>query len=76
MIVWLQPFAVALIPAWTAPAAAESREDLYRKCRHAIFRKYGQAGAQHSRRLGSLVLPNQFVIAAIHQCVANGGREG
>ena len=76
MIVWLQSFAVVVIPDWTGPAAAESREDLYRKCRQAIFGKYGQPGAQYNRRPGSLVLPSQFVIAAIDQCVANGGREG
>ena len=76
LIFLLQPFAVILIPGWTAQAAAESREDLYRKCRQAIFRKYGQPGAQYNRRPGSLVLPSQFVIAAIDQCVANGGREG
>jgi hypothetical protein len=76
LIFFLQSFAVILIPTWAAPAAAESREDLYRKCRQAIFRKYGQPGAQYNRRPGSLVLPSQFVIAAIDQCVANGGREG
>ena len=67
IIVWLQSFAVVVIPPWTVSAAAESREDL---------RKYGQPGAQYNRRPGSLVLPSQFVIAAIDQCVANGGREG
>jgi hypothetical protein len=55
-------------------SAAESREDLYRKCRREAFRRYGQPGVQYNRRPNQKVLPSQFVIATTDQCVANGGR--
>jgi hypothetical protein len=54
-------------------AAAQARDELYVKCRRAIFRKYGQPGVQYNRP-GRRVLPRQFAIGAIDQCVASGGR--
>src|SRR5262245_30175416 len=70
----LQPWVAVPNFGLTAQAAAESREDLYRKCRQEAFRRYGQPGAQYNRRPNQKVLPSQFVIATTDQCVANGGR--
>jgi hypothetical protein len=55
-------------------AMAQSRDELYAKCRRAIFRKYGQPGVQYNRAPGRRVLPSKFVIGAIDRCVASGGR--
>jgi hypothetical protein len=55
-------------------AAAQSRDELYTKCRRAIFRRYGQPGVQYNRAPGRRVLPSKFVVGAIDQCVASGGR--
>ena len=68
-----QPLPAPLNLSFLGRAAAESRDDLYKKCRHAIFRQHGQPGIQYNRRPGSRVLPAKFVIGAIDQCVANGG---
>ena len=54
-------------------AAAQSRDELYAKCRRAVFRRYGQPGLQYNRP-GRRVLPNKFAVGAIDQCVASGGR--
>jgi hypothetical protein len=53
--------------------AAQSRDELYAKCRRAVFRRYGQPGLQYNRP-GRRVLPNKFAVGAIDQCVASGGR--
>lgn len=66
---------------FVAPAAAQtqtkaqpqSKEALYVKCRNAIFRKYGQSGAQFGVGPRYLVLPYTSG-SRIDQCVANGGR--
>jgi hypothetical protein len=55
-------------------AAAQARDELYAKCRRAIFRKYGQPGVQYNRAPGRRVLPTKFAIGAIDQCVTSGGR--
>jgi hypothetical protein len=54
-------------------AAAQSRDELYAKCRRAVFRRYGQPGLQYNRP-GRRVLARKFAIGAIDQCVASGGR--
>jgi hypothetical protein len=54
-------------------APPQSREALYLKCRNAIFRKYGQSGAQFGVGSRYLVLPYTSG-SRIDQCVANGGR--
>jgi hypothetical protein len=54
-------------------AAAQSRDELYAKCRRAVFRAYGRPGLQYNRP-GRRVLPNKFAVGAIDQCVASGGR--
>ena len=64
------PLGVSLI----GNAAAQSHDQLYAKCRRAIFRRYGQPGMQYNRAAGHRVLPSKFVIGAIDQCVASGGR--
>jgi hypothetical protein len=69
-----QPWPAVPIADSAARAAAESREELYKKCRREAFRRYGQPGVQYNRRPGQKVLPSQFVIATTDQCVANGGR--
>ncbi len=67
------PLPAPLNVSFIGRAAAESRDDLYKKCRAAVFRQYGQPGIQYNRRPGSRVLPNKFLIGAVDQCVANGG---
>jgi len=58
-----------------AQAQEKSREALYLKCRHAVFKKYGHTAIAHSGGLpGYLTLTNQFAISATDRCVANGGR--
>jgi hypothetical protein len=54
-------------------AAAQSRDELYAKCRRAVFRAYGRPGLQYNRP-GRRVLPNKFAMGAIDRCVASGGR--
>jgi hypothetical protein len=68
-----QPLPVPVDVSFIGQAAAESRDDLYKKCRQALFRQYGQPGVQYNRRPGSKVLRTQFVLSATDQCVANGG---
>jgi hypothetical protein len=56
------------------PIKARSKDDLYVKCRHAIFRRYGSPAISYSTgRPGYRALPHQFVIGAIDRCVASGG---
>jgi hypothetical protein len=55
-------------------AAAQSHDELYKKCRRAVFRRYGQPGVQYNRAPGRRVLPSKFAIGAIDHCVASGGR--
>ena len=52
---------------------SQSREELYSKCLHEVFRKYGQPGVQYSYGARYRVLPITS-IAQVDQCVANGGR--
>jgi hypothetical protein len=66
----IHPLPASLNAAFIRQAAAESRDDLYKKCRQAIFRKYGQPGVP-----GSRVLPTNFITSATDRCVANAGRE-
>jgi hypothetical protein len=54
-------------------AAAQSRDELYKKCRREVFRRYGQPSVRYNRP-GRRVLPSRFAIGAIDQCVASGGR--
>jgi hypothetical protein len=68
----IHPLPAPLNAAFIRQASAESRDDLYKKCRQAIFRRYG---VQYNRRPGSRVLPTHFITSATDQCVANGGRE-
>jgi hypothetical protein len=66
---------VSLEVSFIGHAAAQSRDELFAKCRRAIFRKYGQpGGVQYNRAPGRRVLPSKFVIGAVDQCVASGGR--
>lgn len=53
---------------------AQSREALYVKCRHAIFRKYGTSGLQFGIGPRYLVLP-YTADSWIDKCVASGGRD-
>jgi hypothetical protein len=68
------PLPAPLGVAFVGDAAAQSHDELYAKCRRAIFRSYGQPGVQYNRAPGRRVLPSKFVIGAIDQCVASGGR--
>ena len=45
-------------------------EALWKKCRHAVFRKYGD----HQRERKRYVLPSDRAVALTDSCVANGGR--
>src|SRR6516165_4621747 len=65
---------VRLLPLALGLAAAQSRDELYAKCRRAVFRRYGQPGVQYNRAPGRRVLPSKFVVGAIDQCVASDGR--
>jgi hypothetical protein len=58
--------------SFVGQAAAQSRDELYAKCRRAVFRAYGRPGLQYNRP-GRRVLPNKFAIGAVDQCVASGG---
>jgi len=68
-----QPWPAFPIVGSTAQAA-ETHEDLYRKCRRETFRRYGQPAIQYSGgRPGYRRLQYQF-LTVMDQCVANGGR--
>jgi hypothetical protein len=69
-----QSLPVPLGGSFIGHAAAQSRDELYAKCRRAVFRRYGQPGVQYNRAPGRRVLPSKFAIGAIDQCVASGGR--
>jgi hypothetical protein len=70
----LQPWPSGPIVGSIAQAAAESREDLYRKCRREAFQRYGQPAIQYrGGRPGHRRLQYQF-LTVIDQCAANGGR--
>jgi hypothetical protein len=45
-------------------------EALWKKCRHAVFRKYGD----HQKERKRYVLPSDRAVALTDSCVANGGR--
>jgi hypothetical protein len=68
------PLPAPLGVSFIGDAAAQSRDELYAKCRRAIFRGYGPPGVQYNRAPGRRVLPGKFVGGAIDQCVAIGGR--
>jgi hypothetical protein len=68
------PLPAPLGVSFIGDAAAQPRDELYAKCRRAVFRRYGQPGVQYNRAPGRRVLPSKFVIGAIDQCVASGGR--
>jgi hypothetical protein len=53
-------------------AVAQTPEDLYRKCRKAVFRKYGYRETRDGRR--KLAMPSGTATQSVDQCVANGGR--
>ena len=58
-----------------AQAQEKSREAVYLKCRHDVFKKYGHTAVAHSGgRPGYLALPLDLFVNAIDRCVANGGR--
>jgi hypothetical protein len=73
-VLLLNPLPTPLDASLIGRAAAESRDDLYKKCRQAVFRRYGQPGVQSNGRPGSRSLSQKFVFSATDQCVANGGR--
>jgi hypothetical protein len=45
-------------------------EALWKKCRHAVFRKYGD----HQKERRRYVLPSDRAVALTDSCMANGGR--
>jgi hypothetical protein len=51
---------------------AQAGSPLYRKCRKAVFDKYGQRKVKSGRPVRSL--PSRFVQGQVDACVANGGR--
>src|SRR5262245_1661525 len=53
-------------------AAAQVPDDVYRKCRKAVFRKYGYRETRDERR--KLAMPSGTATQSVDQCVANGGR--
>jgi hypothetical protein len=55
-----------------APAQAQASDALVRKCRKAVFDKYGQRKVKSGRKVRSISV--KFSIAAVDACVANGGR--
>ena len=73
-LVSFHPLPAPLGVSFIGDAAAQSRDELYAKCRRAVFRRYGQPGVQYNRAPGRRVLRSKFVIGAIDQCVASGGR--
>jgi len=72
MVFWSLPTADPAFPI--ERAGGRSKDDLYAKCRRAIFLKYGSPAISYSTgRPGYGALPAQFVIGAIDRCVASGG---
>jgi hypothetical protein len=70
---------VALLPPATThefsivpQAQAHANDALVRKCRKAMFKRYGQRETRSGRRVRSI--STKFSIAAVDACVANGGR--
>ena len=65
------PEGLSLVPE----AEALASDALLQKCRKAVFRKYGhrrvEPGGKRVR-----TLPTRFVLNAVDQCVASGGRVG
>ena len=53
-------------------AQAKASDALVRKCRKAVFDKYGQRKIKSGRKVRSISI--KFSIAAVDACVANGGR--
>jgi hypothetical protein len=53
-------------------AAAQVPDDVYRKCRKAVFRKYGYRGTRDGCR--KLLMPSAAATQSVDQCAANGGR--
>ena len=45
-------------------------EALWKKCRHEVFRKYGD----HQKERRRYVLPSDRAVALTDSCMANGGR--
>jgi hypothetical protein len=45
-------------------------EALWKKCRHDVFRKYGD----HQKERRRYVLPSDRAVALTDSCMANGGR--
>ena len=45
-------------------------EALWKKCRHAVFRKYGD----HQKERRRYVLPSERAVALTDSCMTNGGR--
>jgi hypothetical protein len=45
-------------------------EALWKKCRHAVFRKYGD----HQKERKRYVLPSARAVSLTDSCMANGGR--
>ena len=72
-VLWL-PSSVPQGVTGIAEAQAGSRNALYRKCRKAVFDKYGQRKVKSGRPVRSL--PSKFVQGQVDACVANGGRVG
>jgi len=52
-------------------AKAQASDALARKCRKAVFDKYGQRKVKSGRPVRSL--KSKFVQSAVDSCVANGG---
>jgi hypothetical protein len=53
-------------------AQAQASDALARKCRKAVFDRYGQSKIKSGRPVRSL--RSSFVQSAVDSCVANGGR--
>ena len=53
-------------------AQAKASDALVRKCRKAVFAKYGQRKVKSGRKVRSI--SSKFSIGAVDACVANGGR--
>ena len=59
------------VPSISA-ALAQTPDDLYRKCRKAVFRKYGYRVTRDGRR--RLAMLSNTATQSVDHCVANGGR--
>jgi hypothetical protein len=55
-----------------AEAQAHANNALVRKCRKAVFKRYGQRRIESGRRVVSI--STKFSISAVDACVANGSR--